>query len=87
MALDERESECAALPCEFFPQRERDVRLSAVCVSSHLEGQVGDDAGESEDHQQQVGEDEGSGGVDDLLDLFVGSAGLAGLPGERNEEN
>lgn len=61
--------------------------VSLQCVSSHLEGQVGDDAGESEDHQQQVGEDEGSGGVDDLLDLFVGSAGLAGLPGERNEEN
>lgn len=55
-----------------------------MCVSAHLEGQVVDDAGESEDNQQQVGEDEGSGGVDDLLDLFVGSAGLAGLPGEGN---
>lgn len=51
-------------------------------VGAHLEGQVGDDAGDSEANQQQVGEDEGSGGVDDLLDLLVGSAGLAGLPGE-----
>lgn len=64
------------------PQREHDVRLSAVCVAGHLEREVGDDAGDSEANQQEVGEDEGSGGVDDLLDLFIGSAGLAGLPDE-----
>lgn len=66
------------------PQREQDVGLSAVCVSGHLQREVGDDAGDSEANQQQVGEDEGSGGVDDLLDLLVGSAGLAGLPDERD---
>lgn len=48
----------------------------------HLEGKVGDDAGDSEANQQQVGEDEGPGGVGDFLDLFVGSARLARLPGE-----
>lgn len=57
--------------------------ISLQCVTGHLEGEVGDDAGDSEANQQQVGEDEGSGGVDDLLDLFIRSAGLAGLPGER----
>lgn len=59
------------------------VCVPLQCVTGHLEGEVGDDAGDPEDNQQQVGEDEGSGGVDDLLDLLIGSAGLAGLPDER----
>lgn len=46
---------------------------------THLEGQVGDDAGHSEAHQQQVGEDEGAGGVDNLLDLLSRAAGLTRL--------
>lgn len=58
------------------------VFLQRVCVTGHLEGEVGDDAGDSEANQQQVGEDESSSGVDDLLDLLVGSARLAGLPCE-----
>lgn len=74
---------CCIAVCVAAPQREHDLRLSAVCVTGYLEGEVGDDAGDSEDNQQQVGEDEGSGGVDDLLDLFIGSAGLAGLPDQR----
>lgn len=59
------------------------VCISLQCVTGHLEGKVGDDAGDSEANQQQVGKDEGSGGVDDLLDLLIRSAGLAGLPDER----
>ncbi len=47
----------------------------------YLKGQVRDDAGDSKANQQQVGEDEGSGGVDDLLNLFVGATGLTWLPG------
>lgn len=46
---------------------------------THLKGQVGDDAGHSEAHQQQVGKDEGSGGVDNLLDLLARAAGLTRL--------
>lgn len=46
---------------------------------THLKGQVRDDAGHSKAHQEQVGEDEGPGGVDDLLDLFSGRAGLTRL--------
>lgn len=46
----------------------------------YLEGQVRDDAREPKANQQQVGEDEGSGGVDDLLDLFVRATRLTGLP-------
>lgn len=46
---------------------------------THLKGQVRDDARHSKAHQEQVGEDEGPGGVDDLLDLFSGAAGLTGL--------
>lgn len=53
------------------------------CVLGHLERQVRDDAGDSEADQKQVGENEGSGGVDDLLDLFVRPTGLTGLPGEK----
>lgn len=46
----------------------------------YLERQVRDDAGDSKPHQKQVGEDEGSGGVDDLLDLLAGATRLTGLP-------
>lgn len=77
-----RISGCCIAVC-VVSQLGHDVRLSAVCVTGHLEGEVGDDAGDSEANQQQVGEDEGSGGVDDLLDLFVRAAGLAGLPDQR----
>lgn len=61
------------------------VSLQCVlqCVLGHLERQVRDDAGDSEADQKQVGENEGSGGVDDLLDLFVRPTGLTGLPGEK----
>lgn len=59
------------------------VYISLQCVLRHLERQVRDDAGDSEADQKQVGENEGSGGVDDLLDLFVRPTGLTGLPGEK----
>lgn len=49
---------------------------------AHLKGQVRDDARHSKANQEQVGEDEGSGGIDDLLDLFAGAAGLTGLSAE-----
>lgn len=49
-----------------------------LCV--YLKGQVGDDAGDSEANQEQVGEDEGPGGVDDLLNPFLGATGLPRLP-------
>lgn len=55
-----------------------------MCV--YLKWQVRDDAGDSKANQEQVGEDEGSGGVDDLLDLFVGAAGLTRLP-DKTEQN
>ena len=51
-----------------------------VCVCVYLKGKVRDDAGDSEANQEQVGEDEGPGGIDDLLDLFVRAAGLTRLP-------
>lgn len=46
----------------------------------YLKWQVRDDARDSKADQQQVGEDEGSGGVDDLLDLLVRAARLTRLP-------
>lgn len=46
----------------------------------YLKWQVRDDAGESKAHQEEVGEDEGPGGIGDLLNLFVGATGLTGLP-------
>lgn len=49
-------------------------------MSLYLQWEVGDDAGDSEAHEKQVGEDEGSGGVDNLLDLFVRTPWLTGLP-------
>lgn len=49
-------------------------------MCAYLKRQVRDEAGDSEANQEQVGEDEGSGGVGDLLDLFVGATGLTGLP-------
>lgn len=54
---------------------------------THLKGQVRDDARHSKAHQEQVGEDEGSGGVDDLLDLFARAAGLTGLSAEQQTAN
>lgn len=61
--------------------------LSAVltlCVRrracTHLKGQVRNDAGDSKANQEQVGEDESSGGVDNFLDLFVRATRLTGLP-------
>lgn len=51
--------------------------------STHLKGQITDDARHSKANQQQVCEDEGSGGVDDLLDLFARAAGLAWLSAEE----
>lgn len=59
------------------------LQCALQCVLGHLERQVRDDAGDSEADQKQVGENEGSGGVDDLLDLFVRPSGLTGLPGEK----
>lgn len=50
---------------------------------THLNWQVRDDARHSKANQEQVGEDEGSGGVDDLLDLFSRAAGLARLSAEQ----
>lgn len=50
---------------------------------THLKGQVRDDARHSKANQEQVGEDEGSGGVDDLLDLFARAAGLTRLSAEQ----
>lgn len=52
--------------------------------STHLKGQIRDDARHSKANQQQVCEDEGSGGVDDLLDLFARAAGLAWLSAEEH---
>lgn len=49
-----------------------------MCV--YLKRQVGDDAGDSEADEEEVGEDEGSGGVDNLLNLLVRSSGLSRLP-------
>lgn len=54
-----------------------------VFLLTHLKLQVGNDAGDSEANQEQIGEDEGSGGIHDLLDLFAGAAGLTGLPEGR----
>lgn len=56
------------------------VLLDEAAVSLYLQWEVGDDAGDSEAHEKQVGEDEGSGGVDNLLDLFVRTPWLTGLP-------
>lgn len=61
------------------------MTYSFPCLqSTHLKGQIRDDARHSKTNQQQVCEDEGSGGVDDLLDLFAGAAGLAWLPAEEH---
>ena len=55
-----------------------------VCVCAHftlyLEGKVRDDTSESKANQEQVGENESSGGVGDLLDLFAGATGLTRFP-------
>lgn len=50
---------------------------------THLELQVVNDAGDAEADQEYVGEDERSGGVDNLLDLFARGAGLTGLSDRR----
>lgn len=50
---------------------------------THLKGQVRDDTRHSKANQEQVGEDEGSGCVDDLLDLFARAAGLTRLSAEQ----
>lgn len=50
---------------------------------THLKGQVRDDARHSKANQEQVGEDEGSGGIDNLLDLFARAAGLTWLSAEE----
>lgn len=47
---------------------------------AYLKRQVRHDAADPEADQQQVGEDEGPGGVGDLLDVFVGRTGLTRLP-------
>lgn len=57
---------------------------TSISVFVYLKMQVGYDASDSKANQEQVGEDEGSGGVDDLLNLFVWAAGLTKLP-ERTE--
>lgn len=52
----------------------------------YLKGQVRDDACDSKANQEQVGEDEGPRGIDDLLDLFARGTGLTRLPkGKRVE--
>lgn len=52
----------------------------------YLKLQVRDEADGSKADQEQVSEDEGSGGVDDLLNLFVGATGLTRLP-IRTQQN
>lgn len=54
-----------------------------MCALVYLKRQAGDEAGDSKANQEEVCEDEGSGGVDDLLDRFVRATGLTRLPDRK----
>lgn len=57
---------------------------SNINMQTYLKWQVGDDAGGSKANQEKISKDEGSGGIDNLLDSFVRATGLTRLTNEKN---
>lgn len=54
--------------------------------TNHLKRKIGNQAGESEADQQQVGEDECARGIGDLLDVPVTPFRLTGVPGRDDRQ-
>ena len=52
-------------------------------MQPYLKWQVGDDAGDSKANKEKISEDEGSGGIYNLLNSFVRATGLTRLSNEN----
>lgn len=55
--------------------------------NTHLKWEIGNQAGDTKADEEDVGEDEGTCGIGDFLNLFVSAFGLGIIPGnmERTE--